>query len=193
MEVKTTRHEVTHKRIVEIAARTLRRNGYAGVGVADVMKQAGLTHGGFYAHFKSRDELLDVAIKQARIDSSIRINQGIRNGCARGDSALRGLIESYLSELHLNEIENGCVVAALCSEAPRQSLDLVKSANESVNALIKTIQLALPKNSPSTNALAIASALVGGLQLARVLGHNAQGKAVLTATRNALLAQYDPE
>ena len=58
MPSQPSRREITHERIVEVAARALRRNGYAGVGVADVMQQAGLTHGGFYAHFSSRDALL---------------------------------------------------------------------------------------------------------------------------------------
>jgi AcrR family transcriptional regulator len=62
MHSKPTRRETTHERIVEVAARTLRRNGYSGVGVADVMNQAGLTHGGFYAHFESRDALPKLAL-----------------------------------------------------------------------------------------------------------------------------------
>src|SRR5215475_11637245 len=62
--------EATHARIVAVAARALRRNGYAGVGVADVMKEAGLTHGGFYAHFDSRDALLVEALERASTESA---------------------------------------------------------------------------------------------------------------------------
>ena len=65
-----SRKEETHERIVDAAARAIHRHGYAGVGVADVMKQAGLTHGGFYAHFESRDALLAEAIERAGRDSA---------------------------------------------------------------------------------------------------------------------------
>ncbi len=60
-----SRKELSHERIVDAAARAIRREGYAGVGVADVMKEAGLTHGGFYAHFPSRDAMLVAAMERA--------------------------------------------------------------------------------------------------------------------------------
>ena len=68
MNLPPSRREASHERIVEAASRDLRKNGYAGVGVADVMAQAGLTHGGFYAHFDSRDALLAEAIARAGRD-----------------------------------------------------------------------------------------------------------------------------
>lgn len=65
-----SRKEISHERIVEAAARAIRREGYAGVGVADVMKEAGLTHGGFYAHFPSRDAMLAAAMDRAGRDGA---------------------------------------------------------------------------------------------------------------------------
>jgi len=70
MSIAPSRKALTHDRIVDVAARALRRNGYAGVGVAEVMKEAGLTHGGFYAHFASRDALLVEAMQRAGRDSA---------------------------------------------------------------------------------------------------------------------------
>ena len=70
--LNSRKHE-THDRIVEVAARALRRRGYAGVGVADVMKEAGLTHGGFYAHFASRDAMLVEALERAGTESATRL------------------------------------------------------------------------------------------------------------------------
>jgi len=193
MSSPPTRREATHDRIVEVAARTLRRNGYAGVGVADVMKQAGLTHGGFYAHFESRDALLAEAIARAGRDSAAAMGQRIEASRARGESALRALVDSYLSDAHLSGTESGCVVAALSSEMPRQSPALLAPAAERVRKLIALVQRALPEGGSKEQAMVVVSTMVGSLQLARTLGANAQGKAVLAAARSALLAQYDTE
>jgi len=193
MSSAPTRREVTHDRIVEVAARTLRRDGYAGIGVADVMKQAGLTHGGFYAHFESRDALIAEAIARAGRDSAATSAQRVETSRARGDSALRAVIEGYLSEAHLNDTESGCVVAALSSEMPRQSPELLAPAVERVRKLIAMVQRALPEGGTKEQAMVIAGTMVGTLQLARTLGANAQGKTMLAAARDALLAQYDTE
>ena len=113
--------QITHERIVATAARAIRRGGFHGVGVADIMKEAGLTHGGFYAHFSSRDALLAEALERAGQDSAARVAQRTAARQARGASALRALVEGYLSDRHLGDIEAGCPVAALASEMPRQS------------------------------------------------------------------------
>jgi TetR/AcrR family transcriptional repressor of nem operon len=193
MPSQPTRREVTHDRIVEVAARALRRNGYAGVGVADVMKQAGLTHGGFYAHFESRDALLAEATERAGRDSAATMNQRVDASRARGESALRALVEGYLSDAHLSGTETGCVVAALSSEMPRQSPALLAPAVERVRKLIAAVRRALPAGASREQAMVIAATMVGTLQLARTLGANAQGQAMLAAARAALLAQYDTD
>ena len=193
MLTQPTRREATHDRIVEVAARTLRRNGYAGVGVADVMKQAGLTHGGFYAHFESRDALLAEAIERAGRDSAATLGQRVDASRARGESALRAVVEGYLSDAHLSGAEFGCVVAALSSEMPRQSPTLLAPSIERVRKLIALVQRALPEGGSKEQAMVIAGTMVGTLQLARTLGVNAQGKAMLAAARGALLAQYDTQ
>ncbi|HEY2926543.1 TetR/AcrR family transcriptional regulator [Piscinibacter sp.] len=193
MPAKPTRREATHERILDVAARSLRRNGYAGVGVVDVMKQAGLTHGGFYAHFDSRDALLAEAIERAGRDSATTMNQRIDASRARGERPLRAIIEGYLSEAHLRGTESGCVVAALSSEMPRQSAALLAPSVGRVSELIAMVQRALPEGGTKEQAMVIASTMVGSLQLARTLGVNAKGKALLAAARSALLAQYDTE
>ena len=193
MASQPTRREITHERIVDTAARALRRNGYAGVGVADVMKQAGLTHGGFYAHFESRDALLAEAVERAGRDTGAVMAKRIDASRARGESGLRALVEGYLSEAHLNGTESGCVVAALSSEMPRQSPALLALSVERVRKLISLVQRALPEGGSKEQAMVIAGTMVGTLQLARALGAGAQGKAMLAAARGALLAQYDNE
>lgn len=191
MATLPSRREATHDRIVEVASRAVRCQGYAGVGVADVMKQAGLTHGGFYAHFESRDALLAEAVERAGRDTGVVMAKRIDASRARGESGLRTLVEGYLSEAHLNGIESGCVVAALSSEMPRQSPALLAPSVERVRKLIALVRRALPEGGSKEQAMVIAGTMVGALQLARALGAGAQGKAMLAAARSALLTQYD--
>ena len=189
--VSLSRRDATHERIVDVASRALRHKGFAGVGVADVMRRAGLTHGGFYAHFDSREALLAEAIARAGRDSGAAIERRIEVARARGHSALRALVEGYLSDAHLSGTETGCVVAALSSEFARQSAPLRAPGAKRVDNLIAVVSRALPDGAPEEHALVIASTLVGSLQLARTLGVNPRGKALLAAARSALLAQYD--
>jgi TetR/AcrR family transcriptional regulator, transcriptional repressor for nem operon len=192
METAPGRKALTHERILETAARAIRRAGFQGVGVADIMKEAGLTHGGFYAHFASRDALLVEALEHAGRQSAQRLDQGRVLRQARGASAFRALVEGYLSDRHLADTEGGCAVAALVSEAPRQAPEVRAAAAVRVRGLVDRVRDALPEDAAPDAATAIASQMVGALQLARVLGNNAEGRALLAANRNALLAQHEP-
>lgn len=192
MERPPSRKEITHERILSTAARAIRRGGFQGVGVADIMKEAGLTHGGFYAHFGSRNDLLAEALAHAGQESAARVEQTTAARQARGASALRALVEGYLSDRHLGNVETGCPVAALASEMPRQAPEVREAAAQRVRGLVAAVRRALPPNAPADSGPAIASQLVGALQLARALGDNAEGRALLKASRRALLAQYDP-
>jgi len=184
-----TRKEDTHEHIVDVAARALRRDGYAGVRVADVMKEAGLTHGGFYAHFPSREALVVEALARAGKDSAASVARAAES--RRGDaSAFRALLETYLSERHLASPETGCPVAALGSDMPRQSLAVRQASALRVARLIETVRETLPRASRST-ATVVAGTMVGTLQLARALGDNEEGRAALAAARESLLLQYD--
>ncbi|MEO8655629.1 MAG: TetR/AcrR family transcriptional regulator [Ramlibacter sp.] len=185
------RKQLTHERIVETAARAIRRAGFHGVGVADIMKEAGLTHGGFYAHFPSRNALLAEALERAGRESAQRMAKGSAQRQAKGASALRALVDGYLSEQHLASAESGCPVAALASEIPRQSPEVRAAAAQRVRGLMARVQAALPSDAAPGSAAVIASQLVGALQLGRALGDNAEGKALLAAARRNLLAQYD--
>jgi TetR/AcrR family transcriptional regulator, transcriptional repressor for nem operon len=192
MDSPPSRKQLTHDRIVETAARALRSTGFDGVGVADVMKQAGLTHGGFYAHFPSRDVLLAEALERAGQDSRERMQRTIAAGEARGTSRFRALVEGYLSERHLKSPESGCPVAALASEMPRQPEAVRDAGAVRVKALLATVDAALPAGHPDGTAAAVAGQLVGALQLARALGDNAQGRRQLAAARRFLLDQFEP-
>ena len=191
MSTPPTRKQITHDRIVTTAARAIRRAGFQGTGVADIMKEAGLTHGGFYAHFESRDALLCEAIECAGQESAARIAKMTSTREAQGASAFRAFVENYLSDRHLASVENGCPVAALVSEMPRQSRPVAQAAARRVRSLIAAIGGVLPRAASKDAAVVIAGQLVGALQLARAMGDNAEGKTVLTATRRMLLEQFD--
>jgi AcrR family transcriptional regulator len=182
--------EETHERIVDVAARAIRRHGYAGVGVADVMKEAGLTHGGFYAHFDSRDVLLVEALERAGRESFEAVARAAKQRAGKGVSAFRSLVESYLADEHLASLETGCPVAALGCDMPRQSRAVREASTVRVQRLIAAVRSMLPE-APRMAASVVAGTLVGSLQLARALGDNAEGRAVLSAARKALIHQYD--
>ena len=185
-----TRKEDTHDHILDVAARALRREGYAGVRVADVMKEAGLTHGGFYAHFPSREALLVEALARAGRDSAAAVARAAESRRGKGASAFRALVEAYLSDRHLATPETGCPVAALGSDMARQSLALRQASALRVGRLIETVRETLPGASRST-ATVVAATMVGTLQLARALGDNQEGRAALAAAREAVILQYD--
>lgn len=191
MTTKPSRKEITHDRILEVAARAIRREGYDGVGVAEVMKEAGLTHGGFYAHFGSREALLAEAVERAGRDSTAIMMQRIAARQAKGASALRALIEAYLSDAHLQSLDGGCPVAALGSEMARQPTLVREASSLRVQGLIGLVQATLPPKADAGSAMVLASTLVGALQLARATSDGKQAKALLAASRKALLAQYD--
>jgi TetR/AcrR family transcriptional regulator, transcriptional repressor for nem operon len=190
-DIRSQRKQASHDRILDAASRALRRGGYAGVGVADVMKEAGLTHGGFYAHFASRDALLAGALEHAGKESAGSLSQRIAARVADGSTPFRALIELYLSDRHLAAVETGCPVAALGSEMPRQSAELRTASRERVRSLVKLVGSVLPQDAAPGSEFAVAGTMVGALQMARALGDNAQGRAVLAASRDALLRQYD--
>jgi AcrR family transcriptional regulator len=191
MDPTPSRKQLTHDRIVDTAAQALRAGGFSGVGVADIMKRAGLTHGGFYAHFASRDALLAEALDRAGQDSRARQRQTIDAAQARGQSALRAIVEGYLSERHLQAPEKGCPVAALASEMPRQADAVREAAARRVESLQRAIAESLPPGSPPETAAIVAGQLVGSLQLARAIADPAKARRQLAAARRFLLEQFD--
>lgn len=191
MDKPQSRREISHDRIVEAASRAIRRSGYAGTGVADIMKEAGLTHGGFYAHFESRDALLAEAVTRAGIDSAALVERRTQSR-GKGVSAFRAVIEGYLSDVHLTSAETGCVVSALVSEIPRQAPEVREASAARVLALIDRVRQSLPPGAQA-DAGVITSTMVGALQLARALGDEKQARALLKSARSALLDRYDTQ
>lgn len=189
-----SRKELTHDRILDVASRAIRRAGYDGVGLATIMKEAGLTHGGFYAHFASRDALLAEATQRAGRDTGAVLAERLRQAQAQGLSPFAALVQTYLGDAQLDNTECGCVVAALASEIPRQAEEVADAARARVLGLVELVRRSLPAGvDPSQaqmQAQMVAATLVGTLQLARTLQGKA-GKAWLANAREQLIQQYD--
>jgi AcrR family transcriptional regulator len=185
------RKALSHERIVDAASRDLRRSGFHGVAVVDVMKSAGLTHGGFYAHFASREALLAEAVTRASDNAADAIKTQAKNFQGAGLSPFRAFVESYLSAGHVEDCENGCPVAALCGEMPSQAGHVADASRHIVGNLRRLVLQFLPPGVPREMAWSVASTLVGAVQLTRALGDTQQGKAVIAAAKRDLLERYD--
>jgi TetR/AcrR family transcriptional regulator, transcriptional repressor for nem operon len=162
--------EATHDRIVEAAARAIRRSGYDGTGVSDIMKDAGLTHGGFYAHFASREAMLAEAADRAGRES-VETMQRIA-AAVPPRRALRAMMEAYLSKDHVGGIETGCAAAALGSEMPRQAPEVRRAATRRIKEMIDLVARELPdwgRPGAHEQALATVATMVGALVLARAV------------------------
>ena len=164
------RKDATHERIVEAAARAIRRSGYGGTGVADIMKDAGLTHGGFYAHFASREAMLAEAADRAGAESVAAVERVAATAPPR--KALQALLRAYLSKAHVEGIETGCAVAALGSEMPRQAPEVRRAATRRIKEMIDLVARQLPdwgQPGAHEHALVAVATMVGALVLARAV------------------------
>ncbi|WP_255368365.1 TetR/AcrR family transcriptional regulator [Rhodanobacter sp. OK091] len=174
--------EATHERIVETAARAIRRSGYDGTSVADIMKEAGLTHGGFYAHFLSREAMLAEAADRAgaeAVATSTRVA-----ATAPPEQALQWLLRAYLSKDHLKSPEMGCPVAALGSEMPRQAPEVRRAATRRIKEMIDVVARQSPdwgQPGAHEHALVTAATMVGALVMARAVDDPKLSDALLKA------------
>ena len=179
----------TRERIVSGASGLLRERGLINVSVAQVMSNAGLTHGGFYSHFDSREQLVAEAIRFALAQSAQRIyvsalKDGRRPGYTR-------LIERYLSPAHRDNPQSGCALASLGSEVARDSDEARSVFSEGFGALIMLLAKLSPERTPKarrTHVLGVISALTGALVLARAVNDPKASEEILLAVKASMLA-----
>jgi AcrR family transcriptional regulator len=184
-----SRKEETHERIVEVAARAIRRTGYSGTGVADIMKEAGLTHGGFYAHFDSRDALLAEAGDRAGAES-VALAARVAAAAPPG-LAVQAMMQAYLSPEHIAAIETGCPVSALGSEMPRQAPEVRRVATIHIKEMIDLFARQLPEwGQPQAHeqAMALVCGLIGTTMVARAVDDPKLSQALCAAA----LKQFSP-
>jgi len=168
--IAPTRKEATHERIIAAAARAIRRSGYGGTGVVEIMKDAGLTHGGFYAHFASREAMLAEAADRAGAEGLAAVAR--LAAAAPPRKALQTLLRAYLSKAHVEAVETGCGVAALCSETPRQAPEVRRAATRRIKEMIDLVARQSPDwGLPGAHerALVTVTTMIGALVLARAV------------------------
>ncbi|MRX08788.1 TetR family transcriptional regulator [Pseudoduganella sp. FT25W] len=186
MKVSREQVALNRERIVETAARLFREKGYDGIGVSDLMKSAGLTHGGFYGHFESKEDLLAEAAAHALKKSVERWEGFMADG---RDAALDKIRASYLSETHRDHPESGCAVTALGPDIGRLGDKARHAMTEGARGQIAVLQQLMPAEDAAEQrkqALAQYAAMVGAIVLARAVDDEALSAEVLAAARDAL-------
>ncbi len=169
------------EKVVKSAGRQFREHGYEGVGVAGLMKAAGLTHGGFYKQFKDKDALMVEATRVAMRDSL----EGLKS--ERGGPAhpsLEAFANGYLSPAHLLDRGEGCAFAALAAEAPRHGAELQAVFHGELEAWIAGLtDPAKPQDEDRCNVMSAIAQMVGALVLARAVGNGPLSQEILACVR----------
>ena len=182
-----TQKERTRARILDEAAKAMREHGSDGIGVAALMKRAGLTHGGFYAHFENRDDLVAHAVDRMFQDSGRMLDHHLgREDAAAG---LRALIDYYLSDETRLAADRGCPLPGLSGEAgrmPARARDRFGSGIAGFMAALQGTITALGLPGPDTMASSVLAEMVGAMTLARAVDDE-QASVVLRASREQLV------
>jgi TetR/AcrR family transcriptional repressor of nem operon len=178
----------THGRIVKKASVRLREKGAHGVGVADLMKEAGLTHGGFYAHFDSREALVIEAFVYAMDRGRERWRKLVE--ATPPEKRLATIVDSYLSRLHRDDPGSGCAVPTLGAEIARESPKTRKAFAAKLEQMIDMLAAQIPevpRKAARKQAMAAIATMMGTLVLARVAGNGDFSDEILGAGRDAVL------
>ena len=178
----------THQRIVKIAAKRLRENGLAGVGIAELMKEAGLTVGGFYKHFDSRDDLVIEALGSAFGGWKRRIDTAASGG---RPLSYESLIDDYLNEAHRDNPGTGCAFGALAGEIARGDKRVRALASEQIRNdihLLAGLLRSKDKRTARSKAILTLSALVGAVALARAVSDDVLSLEILKTVSKLLKA-----
>ncbi|WZP00609.1 TetR/AcrR family transcriptional regulator [Isosphaeraceae bacterium EP7] len=183
--------EQTRAKILRAAGRVFRRLGYHAAGVDTVMEEAGLTAGGFYSHFPSKDALLAEALAPAAADVGARLSEGL-DGLSARDRVL-ALIDRYLSPEHRVGAEDGCPLPALVSEVARGNASVKRSFESILGAGAARFRVEPGEGGPDEGrALAIFALCVGGLGVARSVEDEALAGKILDACRDLARQALDP-
>lgn len=192
MRVSQERMAENHERILDAATRLFREHGFDGIGVADVMKAAGMTHGGFYGHFASKEALMEAASGRAVDDFAQRWET---LATENPDDAAAALTRTYLSRRHCDALDQGCPVAALAIDAPRQAPAVRRRLTDGLRGMIGRLSDMLPGRTRAVRrqaAVAHCASMVGALVLARMVDDAAFSKEILNTVAASLL-RSDPK
>lgn len=187
MRVSKAQADANRARIVETAGRLFREKGYDGIGVADLMKEAGLTHGGFYGHFASKEDLAAAATAQGFAEMRAYMEKMIAQDPA---AAFERIVRNYLSDAHRATPGRGCVAAALGPEAGRHSAPVQAAMTEGVTLLLALLARIAPGATDAAReakALSALTEMLGALVLARSVGEGAFADTILKSAEARIL------
>ena len=183
-------HKVeTHARIVKRASVRLREKGAHGIGVADLMKEAGLTHGGFYAHFDSRDALVIEAVADAMDRSTERFRKLAEQ--TPPAKRLAAIVNSYLTAVHRDDPGHGCAIPTLGAEIARESPKTRKAFATKLEQMIDMLAAQIPeipRKSARRQAIAAVATMMGTLVMSRIAGGDFSDE-ILGAGRDAVIGR----
>jgi TetR/AcrR family transcriptional repressor of nem operon len=176
----------TRKRVVRTAAQAFRARGIDGVGVAELMRQAGLTHGGFYAHFRSKEDLVAAACAEGMLESSTSFVASMKE--ASPDSGLATFIRAYLSRSHRDDPATGCVIASLGPEIVRGSQETRRAFTEALQQYVAELAECTEDEDTSAEAgedamYLLLSGMAGALLVSRAVDDAALSDRILRAAR----------
>jgi len=181
----------THEKIVEAAARSFREHGSEGQGLALLMKDVGLTHGGFYRHFKSKEDLYVDAVTRGFQQTGDRLLAAARRA-PKGEQ-LRAIIESYLSIQHLEDPGSGCVLATLAADIARQRPAVRARVNAAMKSYRERLLPFLPGKNTSEKTrqfIVLFPAMAGILMTARAVSDSAARKTILATARHFYIGAF---
>jgi len=184
--VRVTREQAAANRekILEVAGTLFRERGYDGIGVADIMKRAGLTHGGFYGHFPSKDDLA------AEITSRVLGREGwLERLTGKRRPTMADVVRNYLSPRHRDDPGHGCLLAALGSDVVRQPPSVRHAFTDGLHKRVDIVRDLLPGRSAAgrrQDAIAVIAGLVGALLLARAVDDPKLSDEILEAVAASL-------
>jgi TetR/AcrR family transcriptional repressor of nem operon len=180
----------THERIVKKASVRLREKGAHGIGVADLMKEAGLTHGGFYAHFDSREALVIEAFNYAMDRANERWRKLAED--IPPEKRFATIVDAYLSTIHRDDPGHGCAVPTLGAEIARESPKTRRAFAARLERMIEMMadQMPdLPRKAARKQAMAAIATMMGALVMSRIAGSGEFSNEILSAGREAVLGR----
>ena len=183
----------TRERIVRAASRHFRGRGGEGVAIADLMGKLNLTHGGFYKHFDSKEQLFAEAVAKSFEDVRAGFAEAVVKAQPGGE--LRVLIEQYLSLEHCANPDSGCPLAALASEIPRYPRDVRVKIDRAMRDHLKKVSGFLPgatEKDRQRNCLVLLSGMSGALTLARTVADKEMRQSILQAAREFYIKAFCP-
>ena len=175
----------TRRRILATASRLFRARGIKAVSVADIMGALGLTVGGFYRHFESKEALLVEAIEAASDDTRARLSDAQKGA----DAEIGSLLDAYLSKAHRDHAEVGCPIAALCSEVAHENLPAREALTKAMYRLLEVVGRVVPGDTQEARdrRLFAAASMVGALVLSRATSDERLADDLLRVTRSGVL------